>query len=201
MKTEEGGELERMSDEEYTAYVRAKMWEKSHEHLVEERMRREEERAKRKKREGDWEREVTEAVRRGEERRRVREKNKAMERWRGVWEGYLAGWERGKGVGGDEKGKIMREVRELISWPVESGKFKDVGKDEVEMFLRNVPQTEEKGGVVDLPAVLKAERVRWHPDKMQQRFGNLGIDEGTMKAITAVFQVIDRMWSEARPRK
>lgn len=166
-----------MSDEEYTAYVRSKMWEKSHEHIVEERRRREKERKRKKAQEEQgrkWQAGVEEALRRGEERRR-------RGRWKGVWEGYLAGWEEGKGK---------------IFWPVESGRMGDVGTGEVEKFFREV------GGVegVDLGDMLKKERVRWHPDKMQQRAGRDGIDGGTMKVVTAVFQVVDRLWSEIRER-
>lgn len=173
----ENPKLERMDDEEYAAYVRGKMWEKSHEHIVEERKRREEERARRKAKEEEgrrWQVGVEEALRRGEERRK-------RNRWKCVWEEYLVGWE-------ERKGKI--------SWPVEDGKMEHVGTGEVEKFFRGV------GGVggVDLGEVLKKERVRWHPDKMQQRAGEVGIDEGTMKMVTAVFQVIDRLWSEIREK-
>lgn len=173
----ENPRLERMDDEEYAAYVRGKMWEKSHEHIVEERRRREAERERRKAKEEEgrrWRVGVEEALRRGEERRK-------RNRWKGIWEGYLGFWEEGKG---------------RISWPVESGKMGDVGTGEVEKFFRGV------GGVggVDLGEVLKKERVRWHPDKMQQRAGEVGIDGGTMKMVTAVFQVVDRLWGEIREK-
>lgn len=173
-----------MTDEEYSAYVRAKMWEKSHGYIIDERKRREEEKARRKKREEEgkgWQRGVEEALRRGEERRR-------KGRWKGVWEGYLAGWERLADSGAKEgKGK---EMRERIPWPVESGKWEEVGKEEVERFFRHAP-----GEAGDL---LKRQRVLWHPDKMLQRAGGAGIDEGTMRAVTAVFQVVDMMWSQSK---
>ena len=167
-----------MTDDEYAAYVRAKMWEKTHQALLEERARREEEKARRKLREEEgrrWERGVEEALRRGEERRRGK-------RWKGAWERYVKGWE-----GMDGEGAI----RERIPWPVMSGRWEDVGKEEVERFFGHAPMEKE----ADLGKVLKVERVRWHPDKMQQRAGGAGIDAATMKMITAVFQVVDRMWS------
>ena len=120
-----------------------------------------------------WQVGVEEALRRGEERRK-------RNRWRDVWERYLAGW----------KG----ERKEGISWPVESGKMDDVGSGEVEKFFRGVGGSRS----VDLGDVLKRERVRWHPDKMQQRAGEVGIDGETMKMVTAVFQVVDRLWNEIR---
>lgn len=169
--------LERMTDDEYAKYVRKKMWAKSHEHILEERRRREEERKRKKATDEEgrkWQAGVEEALRRGEERRK-------RNRWKIVWEGYLAGWEGKKGD---------------IAWPVEGGKMKDVRAEEVEKFFKGV------GGIggVDLGEVLKKERVRWHPDKMQQRAGGAGIDAGTMKVVTAVFQIVDRLWSEMRER-
>ncbi len=170
--------LEKMTDEQYVKYVRRKMWEKSHEHILHEQRRRAKERKMKKTREDKerkWQAGVEEALRRGEERM---ERN----RWKGAWEGYLAGWEKGKGK---------------IVWPVESGKMRDVGtKGEIERFFKGV------GGVegVDLGDVLKKERVRWHPDKMQQRAGDVGIEARTLKVVTAVFQVVDRLWSEIRER-
>jgi len=176
--------LQRMTDEEYTAYVRAKMWEKSHGYVVEERRRREEERVGRRKREGEareWERGVEEALRRGEERRR-------KGRWKGLWEGYLRGWERFVGGGGEEEsGKAMKE---RIPWPVEGGRLEDIGKEDVETFFKHAPG--------QLGDVLRRERVRWHPDKMLQRAGGLGVDEGAMRGVTAVFQVVDELWSESK---
>lgn len=171
------------------------MWEKSHGYIIEERRRREEERRRRKDREWEeekdgrrWRDGVDEALTRGEERRR-------KGRWRGVWERYAKGWDalRFEDVGGERV-----RLRDKIAWPVESGSWKDVGKENVERFFGQAPQASGTG--VDLADLLKKERVRWHPDKMQQRAGNGGIDEGTMKLVTAVFQVIDRLRSETKAK-
>ena len=184
--------LERMTDEEYVSYVRSKMWEKSHQYIFEERRKREEQRKEKKVKEEEgrrWQVGVEEALRRGEERRK-------RDLWRGVWEGYLEKWETTFST------TQAGNVKERISWPVESGKWKDVGKEEVERFFNHAPQAAaaKNGGEVDIVDVLKKERVRWHPDKMQQRAGSAGIDEGTMKVVTAVFQVVDRLWSEKKGR-
>ena len=71
------GELERMTEEEYTAFVRAKMYEKTHQHLIEEKARRdaakrERERlaseGKKEEREAErFRRKVEESLKRGEE--------------------------------------------------------------------------------------------------------------------------------------
>ena len=210
-------DLDRMTDEEYTAYVRSKMWEKSHAYVLEERAKREEERAKRKEREAE-ERKRAREWREGldggleEVARRREEKKKGGDAWRRVWEGYLRGWDELKSLtenidpDGAEDGKSEgkgkeKSIRDRMAWPVKSGRFKDVGRGTVEEFLKNAPRPVEPGGELDFLGVLKVERVRWHPDKIQQRLGSLGIDEGTMKAVTAVFQVIDAMWSAERERK
>lgn len=199
IKTPEG-ELEKMTDEAYVAYVRRKMWERSHEYIVEERNRRDEHRNRKRKRdaeEKEWERGVEQALKRGEERRRTG-------KWKVCWVAYERGWERLQEEQATSSEKNSTGPRERISWPVESGSWKDVQPEQVERFFKHAPQpTSDAVGdlvPVDLGAVLKAERVRWHPDKMQQRFRGQGIDfdEKTMKIVTAVFQVVDRMWTEAR---
>lgn len=204
MKTAEG-ELEKMTDEAYVAYVRRKMWERSHEYIVEERKRREQQRNRKRKREAEgkeWERGVEQALKRGEERRRTG-------KWKLCWMAYVRGWERLQEGQAPLSEKDSTALRERISWPVESGSWKDVQPEQVERFFNHAPQP-TTGGVdavgdqvvpLDLATLLKVERVRWHPDKMQQRFRGQGIelDEKTLKIVTAVFQVIDRMWSEVRP--
>lgn len=176
-----------MTDDEYATYVRARMWEKSHGHILEERQRREEERIQRKEREEEgrrWERSVEEALRRGEERKR---KN----RWKDAWGRYLRGWE-GLALAKDGGGE---EMRERIPWPVETGRYTDVDEEEVERFFRHAPQLEGPGEEGTLGKVLKAERVRWHPDKFVQRAGRHGLDKETIAMVTAVFQIVDRLWS------
>ena len=194
-----------MTEEEYVSFVRGKMWEKSHGYILEERARREEERKRRGERireeerkrrdKAAWRARVEEALRRGEARKRAK-------RWIGVWEGYVKAWDalRNNAESSEEEEK-RKPIRDRIEWPVESGLYKDVGKKAVETFFMNAPQPDGKGEGVDLLAVLKVERVRWHPDKIQQRFGGLGLDQETVKTVTAVFQVIDRMWSDALEKR
>jgi hypothetical protein len=190
------GTLERMSEDEYAEFVRSKMWEKTHQHVVEERERRERERKERKERQKRWDEEgdkeerereeirraMEESLRRGEERKRVKEAVRS-------WETYAAKWEQLGRADGAAEGT---DVGELIPWPVLSGKAKHVDKHEIERFLRASPAWKE-----DASALLKAERVRWHPDKMQRRFGKR-IDGDTIRDVTAVFQVIDQMWNARR---
>lgn len=180
---EGGSEVDRMTDDEYAAYVRQKMWEKTHAGLIEERKRREEER-KRKETEREKARRITEemerSLRRGEKRRKRRA-------WREAWERYAAAWAKwdGKSVEG-------------IPWPTRTGKREGIGEegDEVRLFFENGLDRDEIGDK-EFAAKLKEERVRWHPDKIQQRLGGK-VEEGVMKDVTSIFQVVDRLWNDVR---
>lgn len=187
----ETGELERMTDEEYAAHVRQKMWEKTHAGLMEERARRarrREERARsdreaeaRAEEERRIQREVERSLRRGEERRRRRE-------WAERFRDYGAGWEGWDG--GTDK----------IPWPTKSGRRKDVDEEEVRaFFVRGLDL--ETLGEKEFAARLKEQRVRWHPDKVQQKLGGREkADERVMKDVTVVFQVIDTLYDDIRSR-
>ena len=218
-RNEETGELEKLTDEQYIAFVRKGMWERSWEGIEAQREQRrkdrimeerEQEQAKRKKTDasGDdertklFEREVEESLRRGVERRE-------RKRWREKWEAYEKAWDdlyqlarprTSAASGADDK---TVHLRNEIIWPVESGKRKDVGSQEIERFLVKTVGSLEATDGLDSEAPrflshLKLERVRWHPDKVQQRFGSLNIDEGTLKGVTQVFQVMDRLYNEKK---
>ena len=55
-------------------------------------------------------------------------------------------------------------------------------------------------GETEFRARLKEERLRWHPDKVQRRARGGRVDPGIMRDVTAVFQVVDRLWSEGGGR-
>jgi hypothetical protein len=132
---------------------------------------------------------MEDSLRRGAERKRKKV-------WEAAWEKYLASWEEIAKVVkepevADTKDASKTPLRNLLFWPVESGKRRDVNPDSVREFMRRVPSG-------DLSATLKVERVRWHPDKMQHRYGALGVDDVVMRSVTEVFQIVDRMWNEER---
>jgi hypothetical protein len=221
MKTGPEGTLERMSEEEYAEYVRGKMWEKSHAHIIEERAKREKERIrrtkekeakeqqeKRKRRvylseseDGDIEekqdfmRQVDESLLRGEERRKER-------KWREAWQRYLLEWSKfnetltAKSTDDSINDIAGKNARGIIPWPVDTGRWKHVNHDAVDNFFRTAPPAD-----TDLAGILKVERVRWHPDKMQQQFGASKLDEETTRMVTLVFQVVDRLWNETKAKK
>jgi len=66
----------------------------------------------------------------------------------------------------------------------------------VEEFVLGAP----RGGGQSLQDVLKMERIRWHPDKAQQRWGMDALFEVEMEAITIVFQTIDALWVDRQNR-
>ncbi|KAH7408674.1 hypothetical protein DE146DRAFT_385566 [Phaeosphaeria sp. MPI-PUGE-AT-0046c] len=192
------GKLERMTENEYADYVRSKMWEKSHQHILEERAAKEKARRKKKDEQAQayenvsqeeqerkrMMRQMEESLKRGAERKKAKEAEAA-------WNAYVQKWEELKSAPNIAQ-ESAQGVRYLIPWPVVSGNAKQISKEEIERFLRI------SGAWKDDPAaLLKVERVRWHPDKMQQRFGQ-HIDVDTMKSVTAVFQIIDRLWTERR---
>lgn len=220
------GELEQMTDEEYAAYVRARMWEKTHQAASEERERRRRERenaaeeAKRRRKYGQadgerdaFDRMVNESLQRGKDRR---DRRKDAERWNDVWRRYLDTWDKldkqakvaSSSKDQDRSSPDRQSLRNLIMWPVESGKRKDLTTNAVEKFMRHAPfssstntSTEGKEPPVSMLAVLKTERVRWHPDKIQHRYASLGIEDQVMKSVTEVFQIIDRIWGEEQDRQ
>ncbi|KAK4227683.1 hypothetical protein QBC38DRAFT_477103 [Podospora fimiseda] len=170
-----GGHLEQMTDDQYADYVLRKMWEKTHAGLLEARAR--EKMAKEKQKEED-------ELRRKERARIEKEMERSLakgeeRRRRRKWEGYLRKWEEWDGLSEDR-----------IPWPEGVGvpgevkRFFEVGLE----------------GVEDKVGRLKEERVRWHPDKMLQRFGGK-VGKGVMKDVTAVFQVVDGLFGELRRGK
>jgi hypothetical protein len=123
-----------------------------------------------------------------------------------LWHYYLKRWEELQELAQDRQrpdqdvGQLF--LRNKMAWPVESGKRKDVVRDEIERFVRKGTTAVDSGSADEEAFVnaVKSERIRWHPDKIQQRYGFMEIDENTLQGVTAVFQVFDAMWNEIRNR-
>jgi hypothetical protein len=219
---EDTGELETMDDEEYAQYVRRKMWERSREGVEAAREEKRKATAKKKAEEQHEAREqhrklpesttggpynnfvfdfeIEASLKRGKQRR-------DRKHWQQLWKNYLLRWDqlqdfaRSRDLTTKEDNLFLRNK---IIWPVESGKRKDVNAEAIEHFIRQAAiSTGEDGDARDttLAVAVKAERVRWHPDKVQQRYGFMDIDESTMQGVTATFQVLDRLWNELRSTK
>ncbi|KKK12375.1 hypothetical protein ARAM_006105 [Aspergillus rambellii] len=200
--------LEQMTEEEYACYVRSQMWKRTREGMLaeQERVRTERAQQKRKRQSEDeervrFERAMEESLARGRERRRAKA-------WRAVWGEYLGSWERvdsaaaAAAAAAAEKshggGSGKSRLGGMLFWPVESGRRRDVSGENVEEFMRCAPASSAGEADADLLATLKTERVRWHPDKIQHRYGTLGVDASVMRSVTEVFQIIDRLWNERK---
>lgn len=222
------GELEEMNDDDYAEYVKRLMWERKHPEIVFERRKRERkkklEEEERTRRREEFIRRKEQAAWERSQRRRSRgddadERNAKYEyefagegdwnhsnpvgtqaerqEYLSAWAAYLSAWDRLKldllkqRQGDDTTPAVQPSKR--IPWPVL--KSKPPTKANIEGFMRHAPSSDQKERL----RVLKAERVRWHPDKVQQRFGG-AVDDGTMKVVTGVFQVVDSMVEEERKR-
>ena len=221
------GELEEMNDEEYVDYVKRQMWERKHPEVVVERRKRErekneEEEARTRRREEFVRRKEQAAWERSQRRRFTSDDDErsgsyeykfAGEKdWEqnsnvgtraerheyvSAWTAYLEAWSRLQVLlaeqleAGDDKPASVPSKQ--IPWPVL--KSKPPTRPNIEAFVRHAPGDDRKERL----RLLKAERVRWHPDKMQQRFRG-AVDEGTMKLVTGVFQVIDGVVKEERKK-
>ncbi|KAK6439752.1 hypothetical protein LTR95_004039 [Oleoguttula sp. CCFEE 5521] len=221
------GELESMDDESYAAYVQRKMWEKAHPEVAierdkrakklqeeaEEKERRKEEFARERKREA-WRRhgasrddsgskpandyEYTFDFADGQNSAADSKKDKAeREEYIEAWRIYLDAWDQLRNRldhltadGADTK--PSQKASALIPWPTLP--HKPAIKSNIEAFMRYMPDSTDSKTKMQL---LKVERVRWHPDKVQQRFAG-AVDEGTMKVVTGIFQIIDAMVEEER---
>lgn len=221
----EHGESGQMNDDEYVDYVKTKMWERKHPEIVLERERSE---RKRRRAEEERTKEREEFVRRKEQaawektqRRRYRDRDdkdggqdhqydfageancapKTSERqtqeYVSAWSRYVTAWDQLKNeLLAQHNGNVQANPSnpaKRIPWPVIADK--PVIKSNIEDFMRRVPADDQRTRL----QLLKAERVRWHPDKVQQRFAGQ-IDGGTMKVVTGVFQVVDGLVEEERKR-
>ncbi|KAK4502748.1 hypothetical protein PRZ48_006174 [Zasmidium cellare] len=117
-----------------------------------------------------------------------------------AWSRYNIAWDRLKLELLDEansgpKDEKRQTPSKRIPWPVLQ--HKPVTRPNIEAFMRHIPLESDGKSRLQL---LKAERFKWHPDKMQQRFVG-SVDEGTMKVVTGVFQVVDALVEEERKRE
>jgi hypothetical protein len=219
---DETGELETMDDDEYARYVRRKMWEKSREGIEAAREEKRREKARQRQQEEEdmrqqpsnaqngsneyahnnfaFDFEIAASLKRGRKR-------KEQKRWRELWTGYLQRWSVLQDFARSHNRETTEQnlfLRNRIAWPVASGKRNDLEADTIREFIEK--GSEAASSDDELPdaaflSALKIERIRWHPDKIQQRYGFMAIDESTLKAVTATFQIIDAMWNESRAHK
>lgn len=123
--------------------------------------------------------EIERSLRRGEERRKRAEMKGRFDAYSKLW----AGWD---------------GAQATIPWPTLSGGRKGITEREIRSFLVRGLELKAVGGREFL-ARLKEQRVRWHPDKMQQRMGGKDkVEKDIMADITMIFQVIDTLYDDTR---
>jgi hypothetical protein len=173
---------ESMDDDMYVEYVKEMMWQNTEE--------AQEDRLKREKQEREWRKERNELRDRENAwnsktttTRPATNEKVGIDLAKLAWDRYNKAW--------SSSSMPDQSVKYTIPWPVVSGRYQDVSQAQVEEFFESAPPQS-----TNLIALLKAERVRWHPDKMQQRFGKLADD--TLPIVTAVFQDIDRLYTALR---
>lgn len=204
----ETGELEQMSDEQYAAWVKTKMWEKSHPEIKLERDRMQ---RKRQEEQELKERRKKEFLRQRAKEAKARtanaqddsdeydyvfdfssvptEKEHDPDRslWIDAWKRYGEGWTT---VKASIAGGAFDDAAKHLPWPVMKGQKPD--KANIRDFLDKKPLVDGE----TKQQVLKAERVRWHPDKIQQLFRG-SIDEKTMRVVTEISQIINSLLTES----
>ena len=120
-------------------------------------------------------------------------KRKQQKKWLQAWSAYHKKWE-------DLKASkdLLQDaaLARAMPWPVLSGNMQDASKENIEDFFRNYTLGEGESRM----SLLKAERFRWHPDKIQHRFGGDNVDAETLAMVTSVFQTIDEMMTEEKRR-
>ena len=126
----------------------------------------------------------------------------------------------------EQQQRRQKQIRNIIPWPTLSGRYKDLSRENIESFFKrrisnnhdNLSNDNDDSAIaLHNTQILKIERIRWHPDKMQQRFGGgggggsndltggpgdggvgKGLDKETIKMITMVFQVIDELYGKLK---
>lgn len=123
--------------------------------------------------------EIERSLRRGEERRKRAEMKSKFDEYSQRW----AEWD------GEQA---------TIPWPTLTGARNGITEREIRSFLVRGLELKTVGSKEFL-ARLKEQRVRWHPDKMQQKMGGKDkVDKRVMADITMIFQVIDTLYDDIR---
>ena len=201
---EQPGELEAMNDEEYAEYVKRKMWERKNPHLVHE-IRRREERERAKAEEAAERRDRHQRQRPADHGRGVRDnksfgrdvddalargaRRKEAKRWQEAWNAYLHKWRHVEDTPDNDI-----DILSAMPWPTRTGTFASVHKEGAEEFFQNMPLADGEVRATRL----KNERFRWHPDKIQHRFGGSKVDSVMLQTVTSIFQTIDELLAAER---
>ncbi|CAN8096781.1 unnamed protein product [Discula destructiva] len=197
------GEPVRTTDEERVAYGRRMIFEAQNPRYVTDQERR------RKKMDEARKRHIEQSQRADQERRQRKERVRVAEAQRRIQEEI----ERSLRLGEDRKRRAAQKERfdqyaalwaewggeqAAIPWPTLSGGRSDITERGIRSFLVRGLDL-KAAGAKEFLVRLKEQRVRWHPDKMQQRMGGKDkIEKDVMADITMIFQVIDTLYDDTR---
>ncbi|KAF2804590.1 uncharacterized protein BDZ99DRAFT_575239 [Mytilinidion resinicola] len=212
-ETERREEAERLRKEdekrEEEARRQAEQLEKEkveRERREEERQRREQEEKLRKAAEERRKRETEErnerARQRAEKMRKEKErlaKEKAdaeKKTLEDAWLRYSTGW----GILKKNTTKATSaEFRQIIPWPVVSGKVEDVNDKNVEEFYRKATPYQDDASKMFL--FMKMECLNWHTDRLPQRLGDGEVDATLAGLFNTVMRMVIKLRSEVQERR
>ncbi|KAI2471991.1 hypothetical protein F4781DRAFT_45359 [Annulohypoxylon bovei var. microspora] len=153
----------------------------------EEKQRREEEEKQRQKKEEERKRERARLAKEKREREaREKAERKAAE-WRTAWERYSKAWSKTADVSVTN-----------IPWPVQSGLQSDVNEANVRLFFAKAPPAELVDSGDKRFKLISAENLRWHTDKVMQRFGPDAVDGAAKGPLGIIAKVVIELRQEAR---
>lgn len=118
-------------------------------------------------------------------------KEKQLAKYEKAWQDFLSFT--------PEKSARFTTARDLIPWPTASGR-RPVVLDEEQVRLFFVECSSSCGGDSTAYQMFVRERNRWHPDRMNQRIKQKGLelDEDTEKMITTISQIVMDLCAQNR---
>ncbi|KAL3483858.1 hypothetical protein BJX62DRAFT_230688 [Aspergillus germanicus] len=113
------------------------------------------------------------------------------------WKEYNRTWEELRNM--PAVSRASRNPRTAIPWPTDIGSFRscqDVSPYDVQAFFGYGVSISGRG---QLLAILKVERSKWHPDKVQHLFG-AQVDEATMNRVTQISQIVNQLYTQEQAK-
>jgi flagellar biosynthesis GTPase FlhF len=113
------------------------------------------------------------------------------------WKEYNRAWAELRNM--PAASRASRNPRTAIPWPTDIGSFRschDVSPYDIEAFFGYGVSVSGRG---QLLAILKVERSKWHPDKVQHLFG-AQVDEPTMDRVTQISQIVNQLYTQEQAK-
>lgn len=180
--------VKREEEERPAQEERRREQEKKQKQEEKERQKKEEERRReRKAREEEALRERARLVREKREREAREKAEKEAASWRAAWEQYSNAW-----------CKPVDVSVTNIPWPVKSGLRSDVNEANVKLFFaKALPADLVDSGDKRFKLISK-ENMRWHTNKVMQRFGSDAVNGAAKSSLDIVAKVVIELRQEAR---